>query len=303
MTDEKIVLITGCSSGFGNLAALTIARAGHQVYAGMRELGGRNRQAAEELAHLAKRDKLPLHSIELDVTDAGSVQRAMARIEKEAKRVDVLINNAGTLYCGVTEAFTEEQVRQQFETNVIGVVRMNRAVLPGMRKRRQGLLIHVTSVIARVVFPFDGIYCASKFALEAIAESLHYELADLGVDSVIIEPSAYPTPIGTKIFAPADTKCVDEYGEVTKHQDKLVAALQSMFTGDSVPQPEEVADAMLKLIEIPAGERPLRTIVGADFGALELNASAALAQKEVLNALGLKGLGQLKTNLTATEKL
>src|ERR1700733_11881757 len=251
MTNDKIVLITGCSSGFGNLAAVTIARAGYPVYAGMRDIKGRNRQVAEKLENLAEREKFALHVVELDVTAADSVKAAATKIESEAGRVDVLINNAGTLYSGVTEAFTEEQVRQQFETNVIGVVRMNRAILPGMRQRRRGLLIHVTSVIGRVVFPFDGIYCASKFAVEAIAESLHYELAELGVDSIILEPSAYPTPIGTKVFGPDDTKCATEYGAVNKHQDQLVSKLTSMFSSETAPDPQEVADAMLKLIELP----------------------------------------------------
>jgi NADP-dependent 3-hydroxy acid dehydrogenase YdfG len=303
MKNDKIVLITGCSSGFGNLAAITIAQAGYPVYAGMREISGRNRQAAEKLENLAKKDNLSLHVIELDVTDPESAKAAVTKIESEAGRVDVLINNAGTLYSGVTEAFTEEQVRQQFETNVISVVRMNRAVLPGMRKRRRGLLMHVTSVIGRVVFPFDGIYCASKFAVEAIAESLRYELADLGVDSVILEPSAYPTPIGSKVFGPDDTKCATEYGAVNKHQDQLVSKLTSMFTSAAAPDPQEVADAMLNLIELPDGERPLRTIVGDDFEAMTVNAAAAAAQREVLKNLGLATLAQLKTTLKASEKL
>src|SRR4029077_15497772 len=144
---------------------------------------------------LAKRESLWMRAIELDVTDDGSVVRAVQAAMDEAGRVDVLVNNAGYGLMGVTEAVTLEQARRIMDTNFFGAVRMNRAVLPHMRKQRSGLLIHISSGAGRVVIPSLGFYCASKWALEALAEEYRYELAGQAIDSVIIQPGAYPTAV------------------------------------------------------------------------------------------------------------
>ncbi len=204
MNLSKVVLVTGRSSGFGRLIAETLARQGHQVYASLRDADGRNAAAGAELRELAAAENLSLQVVELDVTDDASVDRAINRIIQESGRIDVLVNNAGAAYMGPAETFTVEQVRQQFDTNFFSIVRMNRAVLPHMRRQGSGLLLYISSVLGRLVVPFTGVYNASKFAVEGLAESYRYELAPLGIDTAIVEPGAFPTAIYGRVATPDD---------------------------------------------------------------------------------------------------
>jgi NAD(P)-dependent dehydrogenase (short-subunit alcohol dehydrogenase family) len=191
MNSRQVVLITGSSTGFGRLFAVTLARNGHTVFATMRDPGGRNAKNASEIRALAEKDALPIHVLELDVTDDASVERAVNAAIAKAGRIDVAINNAGYYLSGLEEAVTTEQAQRLMDTNFIGPVRVNRAVLPHMRRQRSGVLIHVSSGAGRVVLPSVGFYCASKFALEALAEAYSYELAAQGIESVIVEPGQY----------------------------------------------------------------------------------------------------------------
>ncbi len=175
---SKTILITGASSGFGRDTAETLFRAGHIVYASMRGTQGKNREAAEALR------KLGIVTVELDVSDDASVEAGVKKVLVEAGNIDVLVNNAGIGSAGVTEAFTAEQAKVVFETNVIGLLRVTRAVLPSMRENRDGLIINIGSILGRVTFPFFGIYGASKFAVEALTDSLRYEVSQLGVEVV-----------------------------------------------------------------------------------------------------------------------
>jgi len=195
----KTILITGASSGFGRDTAETLFRAGHTVYASMRGAQGKNREAAEALR------KLGIKTVELDVTDDASVEAGVKNALAEAGKIDVLVNNAGIASVGVTEAFTAEQAKVIFDTNVIGLLRVTRAVLPSMRKRRDGLIINIGSVLGRVTFPFFGIYGASKFAVEALTDSLRYEVSQLGVEVVEVQPSGYPTNFFASIQTPVGT--------------------------------------------------------------------------------------------------
>ena len=161
-----ITVITGTSSGFGFETARLLAAAGHRVYGTMRDSGGRNAEPAKRLAALA------VQIVELDVTDDGSVERGAAKILDESGHVDVLVNNAGSAYFGTTEAFTPKSFERQLATNVIGPFRVSRAFLPGMRANKSGLLIFISSIAGRFAIPFTGIYTASKWAIEGLAESL-----------------------------------------------------------------------------------------------------------------------------------
>src|SRR5438046_8471703 len=152
----------------------------------MRDPGGRNAKNASEIRALAQKDSLPIHVLELDVTDDASVERAVDAAIAKAGRIDVAINNAGYYLTGLEEAVTTEQARRLMDTNFLGPVRVNRAVLPHMRRQRSGVLMHISSVAGRVVLPSVGFYCASKFALEALAESYRYELAGQGIESMIV---------------------------------------------------------------------------------------------------------------------
>jgi len=279
---ESVVLITGCSTGFGRVTAETLAREKYQVYAAMRNVGGRNAQNVRELQALAERESLVLHPVELDVNDDASVDRAVDKVIQDAGHIDVLVNNAGLSIRGLTEAVTIEQMRRVFETNVVAVQRMNRAVLPHMRSRGSGLLIHISSQAGRVVIPGFGIYGASKFALEALVESYHYELAGEGIDCISVQPGAYATAISQNADRAADEVRALNYGSGGEIPKTLMANLGKR--GD----PQEIADVLLRLIEMPAGRRPLRTEVGVtgDFVA-RINNFTETIQEGILNVLGL----------------
>ena len=288
----KSVLITGASSGLGKLAALTVARAGHLVYAGMRESDGRNREARNELHDAATRESLSLRVLDLDVTSAPSVEEVVARVCSDAGRLDVLVNNAGHMSIGLAEGFTEEQVRQQMEVNFFAPVLLCRAVLPCMRERRSGLIVHVTSIVGRVLFPACAFYCASKFALEAYAEVLHYELTPFGIDSVIVQPGPFSTKLLSNSPGPADQERVSAYGQLSSIREMFTDSFRQFFASSAAPDPQLVADATLLLIDTPAGSRPLRTVCGPDYGAIAINQHTAPIQADVLRALGMPEMAQ-----------
>src|ERR1700744_1671593 len=210
----KIILITGASSGFGRLTAEALARAGHTVYASMRDVAGRNASNAAEMAALSSKEKIDLRAVELDVQSEASVERAIATIIADAKRIDVLVHNAGHMMFGPAESFTPEQFAQQYDVNVLGTQRVNRAVLPHMRGEHQGLLVWVSSSSsAGGTPPYLAPYFAAKAAMDALAVAYAPELVRWGIETSIVVPGAFPG--GTNHFAragsPADQTVVDEY--------------------------------------------------------------------------------------------
>ena len=281
---SKTILITGASSGFGRDTAETLFRAGHIVYASMRGTQGKNREAAEALR------KLGIKTVELDVSDDASVEAGVKKVLAEAGKIDVLVNNAGIGSAGVTEAFTAEQAKVVFDTNVIGILRVTRAVLPSMRQKRDGLIINIGSVLGRVTFPFSGIYGASKFAVEALTDSLRYEVSQLGVEVVEVQPSAYPTNFYTGIQTPADTGVTKSYGEVGQIPDAMFTSFASRFEGEDAPNPHDVAEAVARLVGQSKGSRAVRTVVGEAFGADKANDDVAPVQAKAVEALGLSHL-------------
>jgi len=282
----QVILITGTSSGIGRLAAETLALAGHRVYASMRGTASANHEAAEALS------KIPVRVIDLDVTQTESVSHAVQAVIQEAGRLDVLINNAGHMSIGIAEGFTEAQVQQQMDVNFLGPVRTCRAVLPYMREQGQGLIIHVTSIVGRVLFPACAFYCASKFALEAYAEVLHYELNGLGVESVIVEPGPFPTQLLANSPEPADRSRTEAYGSIAQIREVFADSFSKFFASEQSTKPQDVADAIARLVSTPAGMRPLRTVCGPDYGAIAINEHTAPIQAEVLKALGMPAMAQ-----------
>jgi NAD(P)-dependent dehydrogenase (short-subunit alcohol dehydrogenase family) len=283
MNSKQVVLITGSSTGFGRLITETLARKGHTVFATMRDPGGRNAKNASEIRALAEKDSLPVHVLELDVTNDASVQRAVDAVVAKAGRIDVAINNAGYYMTGLEEAVTTEQAQRLMDTNFLGPVRVNRAVLSHMRRQRSGVLLHISSVAGRMVLPSTGFYCASKFALEALAEAYSYELAAQGIESVIVQPGAYETPVFGNGVTAADEARTDTYGAVKEIPAKVNAALSS-----TAGNPQEVADAVLRIIETPAGEKQLRYVVSPrSIGVDQINALSQQVQANVLEAFGL----------------
>src|SRR6195256_1755619 len=283
MSSKQVVLITGASTGFGRLFTETLARRGHPVFATVRDPGGRNAKNASEIRTLAEKDSLLIHALELDVTDDASVERAVDAAVAKAGRLDVAINNAGYYLSGLEEAVTTEQARRLMDTNFLGVVRVNRAVLPHMRRQRSGVIMHISSGAGRIILPSAGFYCASKFAMEALAEAYSYELAGQGIESVIVEPGAYETPVFGNTVRAADEARTTTYGAVKEIPAKVNAALSS-----TAGNAQEVADAVLRIIETPAGEKQLRYLVTPqDFGVNEITAVKRGVQAEILEAFGL----------------
>jgi NADP-dependent 3-hydroxy acid dehydrogenase YdfG len=286
---SKTIVITGTSNGFGKDAAKTLAEAGHQVFATMRDQNGRNRAAAEELRSKG------IEVLELDVTSDVSVGDAFRDLyKKTGDTLDVLINNAGLFAQGISETFTPDQVRDLFEVNVLGIQRVTRAALPEMRKRKSGLIINIGSILGRVTIPFIGLYGASKFAVEALTEGYRYELSQLGVDVVLLQPSAYPTGLYSATQQPADASRAAEYGEVAALPGAFVEFLKGVFSGADAPDSHEVSKALVDLIATPAGERPDRVIVGAPYGADAVNTAVQPIQAQMINDIGFDKLQKLR---------
>ncbi len=191
---QKVVLITGCSSGIGYLSALMFARNGHKTFATVRNLKS---EGAKDLKKIAKDEGLPLEVYQLDVTKDLSVTKAVksvinSKINKEGK-IDILINNAGFGYLGPIEDFTVDEIKDQYETNIFGVLRVTKAVAPHMRKQQSGLIINISSINGLVPFPLFSVYSSSKFAIETLSEGLRFEFSHFGIKVVIVEPGSFLT--------------------------------------------------------------------------------------------------------------
>lgn len=286
----QVVLITGTSSGFGRLIAETLARKGFHVFATIRNMKTRNAAAARELEQLAHRESLNLQVLELDVTQEASIDEAMNEVMNKSGRIDVLVNNAGYAVMDLSETVTTAQAQRQLDVNFFGVLRMNRAVLPLMKRQSSGLLLHVSSGAGRLAIPGMGLYCASKFAMEALAETYRYELASQGIDSVILEPGAYATPIADKLESGEDPERKAGYDEMAKVPGTVLQYIRS-----SRGNPQEIADKVVQIIETPAGQRKLRYRVGPGGPGVErINTLTDEIQAQLLEAFGIATAAKFK---------
>lgn len=289
----EAILITGTSSGFGRMAALELARAGHRVYATMRESDGRNRPQADEYRRVAAAEGIELHPLEMDVTDQASVDAAVGRVLDDGP-LDVIIHNAGHMNLGPTEAFSVEQLASLYDSNVLGTQRVNRAVLPHLRERGQGLLLWVSSTTVRANWPpLLGPYFAVKAAMEQLAISYALELARFGIETSIVVPGAFTS--GTNHFEhamqPADAAVAAAYadGPTGDLQARVLAAVQAFEPEDA--DPSEVGRAIRRIVDAPHGRRPFRvTIDPSDDGSEGL---AAMQDRLRRDTLTLAGLGDI----------
>jgi NAD(P)-dependent dehydrogenase (short-subunit alcohol dehydrogenase family) len=288
MSSAKRVFITGTSAGFGFETTKALAAKGHTVFATMRGVDGKNADPARALARWAKDGGHSVHVLELDVTDEASIVRAVASaVEKGG--IDVLIQNAGVGTWGIDEGYTIAQAQRVFDINVLGVMRVNRAVVPHLRQAGKGLIIYVSSGLGRIVFPFMAIYTASKFALEGYAESTSYELAPLGIRSLIVQPGAYGTTFLVHSVHPK-TDVSATYGPAARMFEAFGRGFEQRAKSGGLGDPAEVVKALVEEIERPAGERRLRRAVGHDVQepVSAINATCDQVQGRLLSAFGLK---------------
>jgi NAD(P)-dependent dehydrogenase (short-subunit alcohol dehydrogenase family) len=297
-TKDQVVLVTGASTGIGNLTARSLAEAGHTVYASMRNIGGRNAVRAEELLEYGRSHGLDLRVVELDVQSDASAEAAVATILEEAGKLDVVVHNAGHLVVGYVEAFTPEDIHHLFDVNALGIQRVNRAVLPHMRERRSGTLIYVGSTTTVVAPPFMGPYVASKFAGDAIAQVTAYEVGQYGIETTIVMPG--PFTEGTDHFPNAsrasDVERSKAYAELDPLVERNEEATSSLFVPGVDAHPRAVGEEIARILAMPAGTRPFRSVVDfTNAGVEEVNEAARQAQENFINRLGFGELLHVKT--------
>ena len=294
MTHKMVVLVTGAGSGIGRAVAEVLARAGHCVYAGMRRASDHGAVRADELRQLAEREGIGLRAVEMDVLSEASCRAAIDQILAEQGRIDVVVNNAGMLMVGITEAFAPEQLAQIFETNATSWLRVNRAALPAMRRQGRGVLVYVSSTTARLFEPFMGPYVASKAAGEALAEVMGFEASRFGIESVIVVPGAFTS--GTEHFAhaqpPAHAAVVAQYGDLPEVTGQMGPRLQAIDAANGGAMGvSAVGEAVRGVLDLPHGERPARIVVDSqNKGMEELNALHRAKQAAFFERLGIEDL-------------
>ncbi|PKQ00989.1 MAG: short-chain dehydrogenase/reductase [Alphaproteobacteria bacterium HGW-Alphaproteobacteria-13] len=255
----RTVLITGTSSGFGRVGALLYARAGAKVIATMR---GMPRPEAETLAAEAAKEKLDLHIVEIDVTSDTSVAAGTARaLEIAGGRIDTLVNNAGIGITGPIEVQDMEATRLIFETNVIGIQRMIRALLPQMRAAKSGQIFNISSQLGRVIVPGGGHYSATKFAVEALSEQMAYELVPHGIDVTIIQPGGYPTKVWVNRNILTGALRDRTAPELLAAYEPFTRGMGTEDGSGRSADPADVPRAIAEIMAMPAGKRPLRRAV------------------------------------------
>jgi NAD(P)-dependent dehydrogenase (short-subunit alcohol dehydrogenase family) len=284
-------VITGASSGFGELTARALAKAGHTVYASMRETAGRNKEQVESAARFAIENNVDLRTIELDVSSEESVDAAIRRIVADHGRLDVVIHNAGHMVFGPAEAFTPEQLAELYDINVLSTQRGNRAALPQLRRQKHGLIIWVSSSsCAGGTPPYLAPYFAAKAGMDAMAVIYARELTRWGIETSIVVPGAFTG--GTNHFAhsgrPADKERAAEY-ETGPYQGFAEAVLKG-FASIVPPDADAsaVGEAIVKLVDTPFGQRPFRVHIDpTEDGAEVVNMVCDRVRAELLRRIGL----------------
>ena len=290
---SKNIVVTGASSGFGAMAVRALGDAGHRVYAGMRNTSSRNAAAVAELAGYAESRSVDVRALELDVTSQDSVDSAVKEMLAEAGQIDVVVHNAGHMVLGPAEAFTPEQLMEVYDVNVLSTQRVNRAVLPHLRARGDGLLVWVGSSSSRGgTPPYLAPYFAAKAAEDSLAVSYAAELIRFGIDTSIVVPGAFTS--GTNHFAhagaPSDTGRAAVYDAKYK---ALMADVNERLAGLMPPDADvaDVAKAVVRTVELPPGERPFRVHVDPSRDGSEVvSAVADRIRVEFFRRVGLDDL-------------
>ncbi|CAL9648621.1 SDR family oxidoreductase [Streptomyces sp. enrichment culture] len=294
------ILVTGASSGFGALTVRALADAGHTVYAGIRQTTGRNAPAVEDVQAYAEEHSVHLRHVELDLSSQSSVDGAVATISAETGGIDVVVHNAGHMVLGPTEAFSPEQVAEVYDTNVVSTQRVNRAVLPQMRQRRDGLLVWVgSSSTYGGTPPYLAPYFGAKAAMDHLAKSYAVELSRFGIDTAIVVPGSFTS--GTNHFAhamhPQDTDTAQAYEPLYAGlMDDVGKRLAALAPPDA--DVREVARAIVSIVGAPKGHRPFRTTIDpADDGSQKVSDVADQIRADFYGRIGLTDLLTPRTDV------
>ena len=252
---KKVAVVTGSSTGIGFETSLLLARNGFYTYATMRDL-----DKSKAITNITQKEKLSLEILQLDVTADKSVKEAINKITNEQERIDVLVNNAGFALVGAFEEISIEEFKEQYETNVFGVIRVTQAVLPIMRNQRDGTIVNISSIAGKIGFPLTSAYVSSKFALEGLTESMAYEIEQFGIKVILIEPGVIKTNFNNnlKIGKRVAKNQNSSYKEMTQ---KRITGFQPRF--ESGTPPVDVAKVILKAITSENLSK-LRYLVGND---------------------------------------
>jgi NAD(P)-dependent dehydrogenase (short-subunit alcohol dehydrogenase family) len=291
---RSVIVVTGASSGFGALTARELAKAGHTVYAGMRETDGRNATQVEDARKFATENNADLRTVEMDVQSQESVDKSVQTIIAASGRLDVVVHNAGHMVFGPAESFTPAQFAELYDINVLSTQRVNRAALPLLRKQGAGLVVWIGSTSTRGgTPPYLAPYFAAKAGMDALAVSYASELARWNIETSIVVPGAYTC--GTNHFAhaghPEDSATLAEYtnGPTGGLDKEIMTGLKAVSPADA--DVIEVARAVVRVVDMPVGIRPFRVHVDpADDGANVVNAVADRIRVEFLRNIGLADL-------------
>jgi short-subunit dehydrogenase len=252
MKDKKTVLVTGCSSGIGYATCLMFARNNFATYGSARDLS-----KAERIQEITNREKLPLKIIRLDVNEDESIRIAIQEIISDSGRIDILINNAGYGMFGPIEEISIEEIKEQFETNFFGTIRLIKAIVPIMRKQRNGTIVNISSMVGRFGVPLNAAYVSSKFALEGLSESISFELQEFGIKVILVEPGV----IQTDFFQNLKIRGNDTKSRYYKLMDKRIAFLKGAMK-NSVSSSDQVANTILHAVN--SRDPDMRYVIGND---------------------------------------
>jgi short-subunit dehydrogenase len=255
MSEQRIAVVTGSSSGIGFETSTLLAKSGFYTYATVHKLEG---EGSHQLIDTAKKEKLPLEAIQLDVNSDESVTNTINSIVKKNNRIDVIVNNAGYALGGALEETSMDEIRKQFETNFFGAVRVMQAVIPFMRRQRSGNIVNITSMGGRISIPLSAFYHGSKFALEGVSESLQYELEPFGIKIILIEPGAVASNFWKSIkIANKATSPNSPYIQLAANMSKTFKKME-----ENAMHPSEVAKSILDAVT--SDDPQLRYVVGND---------------------------------------
>jgi NAD(P)-dependent dehydrogenase (short-subunit alcohol dehydrogenase family) len=252
--ERKVAVVTGSSTGIGYETSLFLSRNGFYTYATMRNL-----YKSKRLNDIASKDNLPLKVLELDVTDDKSVKNAINQIQEEKKRIDVLVNNAGYDVFGAVEDLSTDEFKAQYETNVFGIIKVTKEVIPIMRNQRSGTIVNISSAGGRVGIPLNAAYVSSKFAVEGLSETMRYELQEYGINVIIIEPGV----IKSNFFenSKAAYNATNTESPYSQLMQKVSDGFKPMLENGS-SSPSKVADVILNAIK--SNDPQVRYLVGDD---------------------------------------